>query len=34
MARDVENDDEEVDTEHVKRKRRVSHQIVKGKRNF
>jgi hypothetical protein len=24
MARDVENDDEEVDTEHEKRKRRVS----------
>lgn len=28
MARDVENDDEEVDTEHVKRKRRVKEFII------
>lgn len=29
MSRDVENDDEEVDTEHEKRKRRVYNQINK-----
>ncbi len=28
MSRDVENDDEEVDTEHEKRKRRVSFKKI------